>query len=108
MPCFASCRSKHQRKRPFLIGWTVLYLEGRKAHEGLIAKYDGERVTFAIAARNLVSIPPVPSADSLIGKADQILAAIFTFAVLGKITDGLLVAASAPFLTWQDAFAPRN
>jgi sulfonate transport system permease protein len=43
-----------------------------------------------------------------LGKADQILAAIFAFAVLGKITDGLLVAVAAPFLTWQDAFAPRN
>lgn len=43
-----------------------------------------------------------------LGKPDQILAAILTFAVLGKITDGLLAAASAPFLTWQDAFAPKN
>lgn len=43
-----------------------------------------------------------------LGKPDQILAAILTFAVLGKITDGLLSAATAPFLTWQDAFAPKN
>ncbi|MBK8007489.1 MAG: ABC transporter permease [Rhizobiales bacterium] len=43
-----------------------------------------------------------------LGKPDQILAAILTFAILGKITDGLLAAASAPFLTWQDAFAPKN
>jgi sulfonate transport system permease protein len=43
-----------------------------------------------------------------LGKPDQILAAILTFAVLGKLTDGLLVAATSPFLTWQDAFAPRN
>jgi sulfonate transport system permease protein len=43
-----------------------------------------------------------------LGKADQILAAILTFAFLGKITDGLLAAASAPFLSWQDAFAPKN
>ncbi len=43
-----------------------------------------------------------------LGKPDQILAAILTFAVLGKITDGLLASASAPFLTWQDAFAPKN
>jgi sulfonate transport system permease protein len=43
-----------------------------------------------------------------LGKAEQILAAIFAFAVLGKISDGLLVAASSPFLTWQDAFAPRG
>jgi sulfonate transport system permease protein len=43
-----------------------------------------------------------------LGKPEQILAAIFVFAVLGKITDGLLVAAAAPFLTWQDAFAPRH
>jgi sulfonate transport system permease protein len=43
-----------------------------------------------------------------LGKPEQILAAIFAFAVLGKITDGLLVAAAAPFLTWQDAFAPRD
>jgi sulfonate transport system permease protein len=43
-----------------------------------------------------------------LGKPDQILAAIFAFAVLGKISDGLLVAVAAPFLTWQDAFAPRH
>jgi sulfonate transport system permease protein len=43
-----------------------------------------------------------------LGKPDQILAAILTFAVLGKITDGLLAAVSAPLLTWQDAFAPKN
>ena len=43
-----------------------------------------------------------------LGKTEQILAAIFAFAVLGKITDGLLVAVAAPFLTWQDAFAPRD
>lgn len=43
-----------------------------------------------------------------LGKPDQIIAAIFTFAVLGKITDGLLGAATRPFLTWQDAFAPKH
>jgi len=43
-----------------------------------------------------------------LGKPDQILAAILTFAILGKITDGLLAAASTPFLTWQDSFAPKN
>jgi sulfonate transport system permease protein len=43
-----------------------------------------------------------------LGKPEQILAAILAFAVLGKITDGLLVAATSPFLTWQDAFAPRG
>jgi sulfonate transport system permease protein len=43
-----------------------------------------------------------------LGNAEEILAAILTFAVLGKLTDGLLVAAAAPFLTWQDAFAPRG
>jgi sulfonate transport system permease protein len=43
-----------------------------------------------------------------LGKPDQIIAAILTFAVLGKITDGLLSAATTPFLVWQDAFAPRR
>jgi sulfonate transport system permease protein len=43
-----------------------------------------------------------------LGKPDQIIAAILTFAVLGKITDGLLKAGTAPFLTWQDAFAPKH
>jgi sulfonate transport system permease protein len=43
-----------------------------------------------------------------LGKPDQILASILTFAVLGKITDSLLAAAAAPFLTWQDAFARRD
>lgn len=40
-----------------------------------------------------------------LGKPDQILAAIFAFAVLGKICDGLLVAAFRPMLRWQDSFA---
>ncbi|MEJ0095093.1 MAG: ABC transporter permease [Methylocella sp.] len=41
-----------------------------------------------------------------LGKPAQILAAIFIFAVLGKATDALLIAASAPFLRWQDTVAP--
>lgn len=43
-----------------------------------------------------------------LGKPDQILAAILIFAILGKVTDGLLAAASAPFLTWQDTFNTRT
>lgn len=43
-----------------------------------------------------------------LGKPDQILAAILTFAVLGKITDGILAAGTAPFLTWQDSFAQKR
>jgi sulfonate transport system permease protein len=39
-----------------------------------------------------------------LGKPDQILAAIIAFALIGKIADGLLVAASRPFLRWQDSF----
>ncbi|MBS7539536.1 ABC transporter permease [Ancylobacter lacus] len=37
-----------------------------------------------------------------LGKPAQIMAAIVVFAVLGKLTDALLVAASAPFLRWED------
>ena len=40
-----------------------------------------------------------------LGKPDQIIAAILTFAVLGKLTDYLLVMAFKPFLRWQDSFA---
>jgi len=43
-----------------------------------------------------------------LGKPDQIIAAILTFAVLGKLTDALLVAATSPFLRWQDTFAPAR
>ena len=39
-----------------------------------------------------------------LGKPDQIVAAILVFAVIGKITDALLVAASQPFLRWQDSY----
>lgn len=39
-----------------------------------------------------------------LGKPDQILAAIIAFALIGKAADGLLVAASRPFLRWQDSF----
>jgi sulfonate transport system permease protein len=37
-----------------------------------------------------------------LGKPGQIIAAILVFAVLGKLTDALLVAAAAPLLRWQD------
>lgn len=39
------------------------------------------------------------------GRPDQILAAIIVFAVIGKLTDGLIVTLSTPFLRWQDNFA---
>lgn len=39
-----------------------------------------------------------------IGNPSQIVAAIITFAVLGKASDGLLAAVSKPFLRWQDNF----
>ena len=39
-----------------------------------------------------------------LGKPDQILAAIIAFAVIGKMADGLIVAAAQPLLRWQDSF----
>ena len=39
-----------------------------------------------------------------LGKPAQIVAAIVAFAIIGKTTDWLIAAASAPFLRWQDAF----
>jgi sulfonate transport system permease protein len=39
-----------------------------------------------------------------LGKPAQILAAIVVFALIGKITDWLIVIATAPLLRWQDAF----
>ena len=41
-------------------------------------------------------------------KPTEILAAILTFAVLGKLTDLLLLAVTAPFLTWEDTIATRD
>jgi sulfonate transport system permease protein len=43
-----------------------------------------------------------------LGKPAQILAAIVVFAVLGKTTDWLIEAASAPLLRWQDAFGRQG
>lgn len=40
-----------------------------------------------------------------LGKPAQIVAAIVTFAALGKATDSLLALAAAPFLRWEDGFA---
>ena len=37
-----------------------------------------------------------------LGKPAQIVTAIVAFAILGKITDWLIVAASRPFLAWED------
>lgn len=43
-----------------------------------------------------------------LGKPDQILAAIAAFALVGKALDGLLVAATDPFLRWRDAGGARD
>ena len=43
-----------------------------------------------------------------LGKPAQIVAAILSFAVLGKITDAIVVLVSAPFLRWQDTFRPAS
>lgn len=37
-----------------------------------------------------------------LGRPDRIIAAIFAFAVLGKLADGLLLALTRPLLAWQD------
>jgi len=43
-----------------------------------------------------------------LGKPAEILAALITFAVLGKLTDALLAGAAAPFLRWEDSFGARH
>ncbi|MCC7347209.1 MAG: ABC transporter permease [Variibacter sp.] len=43
-----------------------------------------------------------------LGKPAQIVAAIITFAILGKATDSLLALGAAPFLRWQDAYGGRE
>ena len=40
-----------------------------------------------------------------LGKPAQIVTAIVAFAILGKITDWLIVVATRPFLRWEDRFA---
>ncbi|NVO14863.1 MAG: ABC transporter permease [Rhodoplanes sp.] len=40
-----------------------------------------------------------------LGKPTQIVAAIVAFAILGKTTDWILVAITAPFLRWEDVVA---
>jgi len=43
-----------------------------------------------------------------LGKPAQIVAAIVAFAIIGKISDWLIVLATAPLLRWQDAFGDRQ
>lgn len=43
-----------------------------------------------------------------LGKPAQIVAAIVTFAVIGKTTDWIIATASAPFLRWEDRFSARG
>jgi sulfonate transport system permease protein len=43
-----------------------------------------------------------------LGKPAEIVAALITFAVLGKLTDAILAASAAPFLRWEDAFGARR
>ena len=42
-----------------------------------------------------------------LGKPSEIVAAILAFAVLGKLTDWLIVLVTAPFLHWEDRFGAR-
>jgi sulfonate transport system permease protein len=42
-----------------------------------------------------------------LGKPAQIVAAIVAFAIIGKISDWLIVLASAPFLRWEDVVTRR-
>jgi sulfonate transport system permease protein len=41
-----------------------------------------------------------------LGKPAQIVAAIVAFAIIGKLSDWMLVAATAPLLRWQDVVVP--
>jgi len=43
-----------------------------------------------------------------LGKPSEIVAAILAFAVLGKLTDWLLVLVAAPFLRWEDRYGGRS
>ena len=43
-----------------------------------------------------------------LGKPAQIVAAIVAFAILGKTSDWIIAAGSAPFLRWQDTFSPAE
>ena len=43
-----------------------------------------------------------------LGKPAQIVAAIVAFAVIGKLTDWLIVGVSAPFLRWEDRFGRQG
>ena len=40
-----------------------------------------------------------------LGKPAQIVAAIVAFAIIGKLSDWLIVIAAAPFLRWEDRFS---
>jgi sulfonate transport system permease protein len=43
-----------------------------------------------------------------LGKPAEIVAAILAFALLGKLTDWLVVAATAPLLRWQDVYGTSH
>jgi sulfonate transport system permease protein len=43
-----------------------------------------------------------------LGKPAEIVAAILAFAILGKLSDWIIVVVAAPFLRWEDAFGARR
>jgi sulfonate transport system permease protein len=43
-----------------------------------------------------------------LGKPAQIVAAILAFAIIGKISDWIVVVIATPFLRWEDAFSARR
>jgi sulfonate transport system permease protein len=43
-----------------------------------------------------------------LGKPAEIVAAIVAFAIIGKLSDWIIVIAAAPLLRWEDAFGARR
>src|SRR5262249_35359452 len=43
-----------------------------------------------------------------LGKPAEIVAAIVAFAIIGKLSDWIIVVAAAPLLRWEDAFSARR
>jgi sulfonate transport system permease protein len=43
-----------------------------------------------------------------LGKPAEIVTAIVAFAIIGKLSDWIIVIATAPFLRWEDAFASQR
>ena len=84
---------------PEVLAGAVLAPHRRRVYDAVVLKVLGARRSNVIGAFAIEF--------GLVGLSTAIVAAIVAFAIIGKLTDWIIVLISAPFLRWEDRFGAQ-